>query len=67
MSENVDVSWEPTYNISISHLDGITVYHLAEALKAYKKSNTAVDDDIKHCFNQTIEVCERIVRLDDQD
>lgn len=67
MSDNVEVGWHPTYSISIDHMEGIACYHLAEALKAYKDKNTAVDADIRHCFNQVIEVCEHITDIDDRD
>ena len=58
-----EVSWEIKYNISIKGIGGGDAFHLKEALKersAKRPQQTPV------VFERIIDICDRIITLDDR-
>lgn len=65
--QHAEVSWEMSYRIDMEGLDGTTVFHLREALKDYLEKRSNLDDETVATFEEVMEICNKITKLDDRD
>ncbi len=61
-----DVSWYAKYNIHIENVDESVAFHLSKAIKAYMSKMNDGDSEIITSFEQIMDVCDTITRVDEE-
>lgn len=61
-----EISWFARYSIHIDNIDEEVAFHLRKAIKSYM-INSGVNAEIIASFEQIIDACETITRIDEGD